>query len=94
MLPGSRFSYVVQRFERNRSKDWVLESWAGLALEESNLLRTDYDPLAGLWIEPHTAAALTDGKGAEPPDFHSAAFKLCLEDAFKDSLYDSSPFST
>ena len=47
-------------------------------LEESNLLRADDNLLAGPWIACHAAAVLTDGKGAEPPDFHSAAFKLCL----------------
>ena len=63
-------------------------------LEESNLLRADDNLLAGPWIARHAAAALTDGKGAEPPDFHSAGLTHCLENAFKDSLYDSSPFST
>ena len=63
-------------------------------LEESNLLRADDNLLAGPWIARYAAAALTGGKGPEPPDFHSAALTHCLEDAFKDSLYDSSPFST
>ena len=40
-------------------------------LEEGNLLRADYNLLAGPWIAPHTVSALTGGKCAKPADFHS-----------------------
>ncbi len=62
-------------------------------LEECNLFRADDNLLAGPWIARYAAAALTGGKGPEPPDFHSAALTHCLENAFKNGLDDSSPFS-
>ena len=52
---------------------------------------TTCSPVLG--IARYAAAALTGGKGPEPPDFHSAALTHCLENAFKDGLDDSSPFS-
>ena len=50
--------------------------------EIGNALGGNLNLAAGLWIAPHTPAALPDGKGAKPADLDWTALSHCLEDAF------------
>ncbi len=54
--------------------------------EIGNALGVNLNLAAGLRIAPHTASALTDGKGAKPLDLDSTALTHGLENGFKDRL--------
>src|SRR5580765_447579 len=66
--------------------DQILQLLAGL--EERNLFRGNFDPVAGLRIASHARFALPRAKAAEAPDLDLVAHAQRAHDAVKDRLYN------